>query len=153
VSDLFFRRRKRGRSSLVPATAPVAFDDSSDFHDEPLSDAGETFPSLASLPRVRSISSSSGPPWLSGLDLNSFSNALDLALVSSRVAWGAQRSAVRAALGSSSWREFNRLRLDPRTATCLRRSTRREVLFAAKRAGGGGISRKRRRSILSTIFC
>lgn len=55
----------------------------------------------------------------------------------------------------ASLREFNRLRADPRTAMCLRRSQRREVLFALRVAGrsGAGWPRPRRRTENSNWSC
>lgn len=98
------------------------------------------------------------PPLVAfDLDLPSLSTALDLALVRRRVAWGARRSAVRAAKRkriAASWREFNVLRADPRQSFCVRRAVRRNVLFARGVAGRRGLGRHGvRRSVSSAWRC
>lgn len=44
-------------------------------------------------------------------------------------------------------------RYSSKVILCIRRKTRREVLFAAGKAGGGGIRRSRRRNEFSDVYC
>lgn len=161
MSLLLYPMRKNRRQAV--ATDPVAFSDHRDFIDDELLDRGETLPSLTRSVApgplfVHRFSRLPAQPGSRLLTLKNFSNAVDLALRRRRVAWGAQQLSVRAARRApavvESFREFNRLRLDPRTATCVRRRARREVLFAQRVAGRRGIGKRGvRRSVHSTWSC
>lgn len=156
------RRRARRAQSIVDTRGRTFRD-----HYDP-----DSIGSLFSEPRATRVASnaapvpsyvhrfSSDPPSLVApfaLDLEHLSTALDLALVRRRVAWGAQRR--KALVRSRSrylaqWQEFNRLRLDPRTAVCTRRAVRRNVMFAAGLAGRRGLGRRGvRRSVHSQWSC
>lgn len=158
---------KRRRGSQPVATVGVAFDDSRDFIASDFRQAGadNSYPLTASLPRLRSRVHRFSAP-LSAAGALSF-DLPPLIQIRRKVLAAAfspafPRTYPRVLAGKSvgklgrthprvlaSFAEFNRLRADPRTSMCVRRSQRREVLFARRVAGrvgrspgrGGGYSR------------
>lgn len=173
-----FRRWRRAYPASQPvATRGVAFDDSSDFHDDFVR-AGAIPPSLTAV-APPSIYRPSVYRELLDSELGDHSRFVggmgaDQAPIQQAprrrsLTWSRPRRDVvdarRLQPGrvrpftsqqriAASWREFNRLRLDPRTATCVRRHTRREVLFAKRIAGrGGGRHGPYRRTLNSQWSC
>lgn len=166
-----FLFRRAARRAQQVATGRVAFDDSRDFIREQISDAGEPLPALTLVAprpsyvhRSRVDVSSLIDSLQADLDLQVFrkNRRKALAPALSRAfprtyprlfagksvgKFGATHQRVKA-----SFAEFNRLRLDPRTAVCVRRRTRREVLFANRVAGGRGM-RSYRRNLTSQWSC
>lgn len=165
MSLLAYPLRKNRRQAV--ATAPVAFNDHRDFIGDYLEPGAfhSTLPPGAPAPfyvhRSR-VDHSRLVDKLLTLTYRDVYPALDSVVVRRRVAWGVQRrpGVIQSTPPSSRYsprvlaaaREFNRVRLDPRTLTCVRRRQRREVLFARRVAGGRGI-RSYRRTVHSQWSC
>lgn len=152
---------KRRRVQPV-TTRAVVFNDSSDSHDDLLFDAGAIESLAPSAPRPLVHRSSVDLSRLVDHSLDQLRRQLELVpyptrprgLVGSKVQrrLGLVARPSRVRVWSPSFAEFNRLRLDPRTATCVRRGVRREVLFARRVAGSRGL-RSYRRTVSSQWSC
>lgn len=148
---------RRKRSQRV-ATRPVAFNDSSDFHDDFSLDASElssALPTGAPRPIVHrsfltELLSQLEEPYSIARGMGSGEDPMEEARRRAPLTWRAPRKRVVSGRPSQfrivrspksqrrideSWREFNRLRLHPATRVCVSRAQRRSVLFAARVAG------------------